>query len=160
MHPEFTYIINALLEERTLELEASLCIANDSLSPTSRVKPFRSMRLLKPCSLGIIIYGPIDLSKDVGSFFEDYELYLQDPVGCKRNVRYCNPHRLPPLDGAVPKFTCDLGKSLQQLIEMDDIGARPDLLESLNSQEVLPETPQPPSIRTSLATYVPNQMYG
>ncbi|KAF2001861.1 hypothetical protein P154DRAFT_521342 [Amniculicola lignicola CBS 123094] len=42
----------------------------------------------------VIIYGPIELFEDIGSFFQECGLYLQDPTGCDRNVPYRNPHRL------------------------------------------------------------------
>ncbi|KAM0511546.1 hypothetical protein ACHAPE_009799 [Trichoderma viride] len=42
----------------------------------------------------MILFGPHSLFEDVGSFFEEYNLYLQDPVGCSQNVLYRNPHKL------------------------------------------------------------------
>lgn len=159
VNPEFTYLTSALLDESTLELEVNFSIAEDSLPSAGRSKPLRSTALSARCSLNIIIYGPIDLFEDIGSFFQDYEMYLQDPVGCKRNVRYCNPHRLPLLDPTATKFTFGLAKPLPQVIEMEDIGTRPELLEILDSQEDLPETSQPPSIRTTLAMQVSNERY-
>ena len=45
-------------------------------------------------SLSAILYGPKWLSEDIGTFCQDSEIYLQDPLGCDRDVLYCNPHRL------------------------------------------------------------------
>lgn len=45
-------------------------------------------------SLSAILYGPKWLSEDIGAFCQDSEIYLQDPLGCDRDVLYCNPHRI------------------------------------------------------------------
>ena len=151
MNPDFTYLTSALLDEKALELEASSSIPEDSSKSVGKAKSQRFPTLSRRCLLNIIIYGPIELFEDVGSFFEDYDLYLQDPVGCKQNLRYCNPHRLPLLDTSVTKFTSDVGKQLTHVVEMEDVDNLPELLDILNSQEDLPETPQPRSIKTTLA---------
>jgi SWI/SNF-related matrix-associated actin-dependent regulator of chromatin subfamily A3 len=111
------------------------------------------------CSLDIILYGPISLSDALCSFIDecneqfedDQKLYLQDPVLCDRNVPYCNPQRLPPLDPTSVVFTFDLANLRQKATEFEDLAPRPELLDLLNSQEDLPEAAQPPAILTSLA---------
>ena len=151
MNPEFTYLISPLLEEKALELEASSSVAEDTSKSVSRGKLRYLPALSRRCSLDVIIYGPVELFEDIGSFFQEYDLYLQDPIGCKRNVRYCNPHRLPLRDTAINKFTFDLAKRIAHGVEMEDVDALPELLDILNSQEDLPETPQPRLIKTTLA---------
>lgn len=39
---------------------------------------------------------------DVGNFLQEYKMFLQDPRGCDRNVRYRNPHRISGLDEEAP----------------------------------------------------------
>jgi SWI/SNF-related matrix-associated actin-dependent regulator of chromatin subfamily A3 len=110
-------------------------------------------RLGKRCTkhwvLNIIIYGPECLVEIVGKFLSRYRVYLQDPVGCDRNVVYDNPHIiLPETNGMVTtaSFESPLG-NLQ--IERLEVG--PDLLTSLMIDEApLPETEAPSSIITSL----------
>ncbi|KAF5553743.1 alpha mannosyltransferase [Fusarium phyllophilum] len=101
------------------------------------------------CTLDIIIYGPLGLSQDVGSFFEEYDLYLQDPVNCKRNVRYHNPHRLS-IDPSDVKYTFDLSKSTAPLATTIDIDDHSDLIDITLSHQDLAEAAQPRSIRTNL----------
>lgn len=151
MNPDFIYLTNALFDEKALELEASSSILEDLSKSAGKGKSQRFPTLSRLCLLNIIIYGPIELFEDVGSFFQDYDLYLQDPVDCKQNVRYCNPHRLPLLDTSVTKFTSDVGKRLARVVEMEDVESLPELLDILDSQEDLPETPSPRSIETPLA---------
>lgn len=52
--------------------------------------------------LSSIIYGPFRLFDHIGDLLEDNELFLQDPRGCDRNVRYRNPHRLSGKDSNAP----------------------------------------------------------
>ena len=151
MDPEFTYLTGALLGESALELEASSSVLDTPSKSIAKDKSQRSIVSTRNCSLSIIIYGPIELFEDIGSFFQDYDIFLQDPVGCERNVQYCNPHRLPSLDATLTKFTSDFAKQSTRVIEMDDVDSHPELLDILNSQEELAETSQPPSLRTTLA---------
>lgn len=60
----------------------------------------RSHRRRSLIPISAILYGPKWLSEDIGAFCQDSEIYLQDPVGCDRDVLYCNPHRLSSDDGA------------------------------------------------------------
>ncbi|KAH8652844.1 SNF2 family N-terminal domain-containing protein [Ilyonectria robusta] len=159
--PDSTYLTTALLEELTLELQVACTVSIDPPKLMSNGKPLRVSGLTSKCSLDIILYGPIELSDAICTFIEECneyledqrKLYLQDPVGCDRNVRYCNPHRLPPLDPECIQFTFDLAHKRQNLVELEDIEPRPELMEILNSQEDLPEALQPPAIATSLERY-------
>lgn len=152
MSPDFTYLTGALLGESTLELEANSSVSEAPSKSLSRGKIQRFSASSRPCSLNIIIYGPVELFEDIGSFFQDHDIFLQDPVGCERNVRYFNPHRLPSLDPMLIKFTFDLtAKPLSHVVELDDVDSRPKLLDILNSQEDLTEKSQPRLVRTMLA---------
>lgn len=162
MSPDSTFLTTALLEESALELQINCKVLLNPPKLTRNNKLLRVSGLTSQCSLDIILYGPIELSKHICTFIEECneyledhcKLYLQDPLGCDRNVRYCNPHRLPPLDPECIQFTFDLTHKQHNLMELEDIGPRPELLEILNSQEDLPEALQPPSIATPLERYV------
>ncbi|KAK7575420.1 hypothetical protein V3481_017380 [Fusarium oxysporum f. sp. vasinfectum] len=146
---EFTYLTNALLSQSEIDLEITCSTLEKSLKSTTQIQVNRISRYPTQCCLDVIIYGPADLFQDVGSFFEEYDLYLQDPVNCKRNVRYCNPHRLP-VDPSAVKYTFDLGNPTAQLTTGIDIDDRSELFDGLFSQPDLAEAAQPRSIRTSL----------
>ncbi|GAB1316916.1 alpha-1,6-mannosyltransferase [Madurella fahalii] len=150
---DFTFLVTNLLDEKELELEVSLSVTEDSMKPAGKPRPQRVVTASRPCSLDIVLYGPMSLFEDIGSYLQDYDIYLQDPVDCKRHVLYCNPHRLPPLDPTAKAFTSDLATLGMHRQEMDDVGARPDLLDILNSQEDLLEARQPPSVKTVLAKH-------
>jgi len=101
----------------------------------------------RAAALTIIVYGPLGLFDDVGDFFQTCNMYLQDPVGCDRNVRYCNPHRLSGLDVEAP-MTLDLDSAHH--MHISEISGNIDLLEGLNAHIDLPETESPPALVTSL----------
>ncbi|KAM0483624.1 hypothetical protein ACHAPX_002116 [Trichoderma viride] len=85
-------------------------------------------------------------------FFEEHNLYLQDPVGCSQNVLYRNPHRLSAESG-VDVWTYDLGKEYTDSINIEITEVRPESVDILNSQEDWAETQQPGSIRTSMKSH-------
>ncbi|RFU28304.1 hypothetical protein B7463_g8046, partial [Scytalidium lignicola] len=122
--PKFTYLTSALLDETKLELEATSSTAENVSKSTNKGKSQRFYGLLKRCTLNITIYGPFELFQDVGSFFQDYDLFLQDPVDFL-------------------KFTYDLTQQPVCIVEMEDVKAHPELLDILNTHEDLPETTQP-----------------
>ncbi|KAG4273276.1 hypothetical protein FPRO04_09882 [Fusarium proliferatum] len=132
---EFTHLTSALFGQSELVLEIN-CSTLDNPSksgpqmPGKRIPGYSSQ-----CTLDIIIYGPPDLSQDVGSFFEEYDLYLQDPVNF-------NPSDV--------KYTFDLGKSTAPLATTIDINDDPELLDIIFSHQDLAEATQPRSIRTPL----------
>ncbi|KAI5465359.1 SNF2 family N-terminal domain-containing protein [Mariannaea sp. PMI_226] len=129
---EFTYVTVALLAENDIVLEAYCSVSENSCGSGARSQAGLIPGYSTKCSLDVIIYGPIELFEDIGSFFEEYNLYLQDPVNPKRNL------------------TFDLGNQLAQPFSVIDLDTRPELLDILYSQEDLAETAQPRSIRTTL----------
>ncbi|VTT78060.1 unnamed protein product, partial [Fusarium fujikuroi] len=146
---EFTHLTSALFGQSELVLEINCSTLDNPSKPGPQMPGKRIPGYSSQCTLDIIIYGPPDLSQDVGSFFEEYELYLQDPINCKQNVRYCNPHRLSVNPSDV-KYTFDLGKSTVQLASTIDINDDPELLDIIFSHQDLAEAAQPRSIRTPL----------
>lgn len=99
------------------------------------------------------MYGPIELFDDIGEYFEENEIFIQDPKGCNRDVRYCNPHRLSSLNLDGPIWTSQLGGNVD-LVETKEISTGPELLDILDSQSNLAEAPQPSAITTILERYL------
>jgi len=162
--PESVFLTSALIDETNLELQATCAVSADTPKVLSSGKRLRVSGATPKCTIEIILYGPPELAEPICEFIEDCnehledgrKLYLQDPAGCDRNVPYRNPQRLPPLDDSAPDtLTLDL-LSLRnnKPIGLEDIEPRPELLELLDSQEDLPEAPQPPAIATALERYV------
>ncbi|PTB57662.1 hypothetical protein M431DRAFT_346954 [Trichoderma harzianum CBS 226.95] len=140
--PEFAYIIDALLDEKELELEITCFTDAMQSSKTRFTTPFST-----PCRLKVTLFGPVSLFEEVGSFFEDHNLYLQDPVNCSRNALYRNPHKLS-VDCGPDLWTSDLDREHSNFVMTETTQPRPELIDTLNSQEDLVETKQPGSIRS------------
>lgn len=156
--PDSTYLTSALLEETDLEIQVSCTVSIEKPKLLSSGKALSMPMATSKCSLDIILYGPKVLSEPICEFIDEsneyledgHKLYLQDPVGCERNVPYCNPHRLPPLNPDSIQYTFDLASKRQYFVELDITHARPELLDLLDSQEELPEAFQPSAIATTL----------
>lgn len=111
--------------------------------------------LNKKGTLQIIIYGPYDLYEEVGSFFENHDIYLQDPLECQRDIPYCNPHRLSRADPSTFLTTSMVAQLFAMTSNLlHDVKTLPELLDILNSLEDLSEATQPRSIKTTLAKFV------
>jgi len=149
-----TFLTSALLAAEGLELEITASCVNDQITNNRGKRGISVQCPSRPCRLNIIIYGPSDLSDEIGGAFQECDIYLQDPIGCSRDVRYCNPHRLPPAGPSAPVFTSSLTAPAAAPGGMWDLVARPQLLDILDTQDDLAEAPQPPSIRTPLAKSV------
>jgi SWI/SNF-related matrix-associated actin-dependent regulator of chromatin subfamily A3 len=119
------------------------CKAEISRQPTT-YKTLKSSY----CSayVSVIIYGPLDLFEDIGKYFEDHALYLQDPRGCDRNVPYRNPHCLWSEDEVVP-LTLDLA---QQPVYLEPARNGLGLLADLESNDYEDESEAPPALKTVL----------
>ncbi len=145
---DYIDVIQALLDEPRLRLQAT-CSIQDAQSKT---KAQRYGPLSLPCVVSIIVYGPGSLIDNVGGFFQDVEMYLQDPKGCDTNLKYCNPHRLSSLHIDDCPMTFDLdrpGANIDQTL-FQNMSAESDVLDVLDTQEHLPEAPQPELILPSL----------
>ncbi|OIW26473.1 hypothetical protein CONLIGDRAFT_620305 [Coniochaeta ligniaria NRRL 30616] len=148
----FLHITNALLEEKNLELqvhcirtEPLLLLARNSIAKRPSHAPPQSVN----CSLSITMYGPMELFDEVGDFFEANDIFIQDPKGCNREVRYCNPHRLSSLNLDGSTWTSQFDGNVD-LADMKDVTTGPELLDLLDSQSNLAETSQPSAIATIL----------
>jgi len=109
-----------------------------------------------PYSVSVIIYGPIEMFDDIGIFFQECGLYLQDPIRCDRNVPYRNPHRL-----SVPEDQVQLTFDLMQ--SRSDSSTRqlhkPDSLDGLIIHRELLELETPHLLKTQLLPYFPLMLW-
>jgi len=149
---EDNHLTSALLEEPAIELDVK-CVPAPGQPAEPGPKQISSVSGRGvPCSISITLYGPMELFDDVGQFFQSNDIYLQDPHLCSRNVKYCNPHRLPPEDPASCIWTSELEKkTAPQLSEPHIYNTTQGLLHLLESHVDIPETQQPPFIRTTMA---------
>jgi hypothetical protein len=151
VQPGYLHITNALIEEENLELQIqyvaapSVAPTNDSASNNANQDQLQPPRP----SLFITMYGPMELYDEIGEFFQSNDIFLQDPANCSRIVRYCNPHRLSSADPNNYQWTSELSPG-HLMLEMKDISAGPDIIDLLDSEVDLAETPQPPAIETLL----------
>ncbi|KPM37325.1 hypothetical protein AK830_g9236 [Neonectria ditissima] len=147
---DYTHLTYALLDEPEVKLQ--LTCSRDVSQALKHAKSRVSKLLVQaiPCSVSIVIYGPRDMFDEIGTFFQTNEMYLQDPRECDRNVRYYNPHRLSAVALDSCPWTFELKSHFNQPMEMTIIDPQPDLLDLMNSHDLLPETPQPLAIQTSL----------
>jgi hypothetical protein len=144
IQPEHSQMLQGLLEEESLVIHI-VCIIGDK---TSSKKRARSVAL-QPCTLELSVYGPKDLFDDIGSWFQDYEIYLQDPRICHLEAKYCNPQRLSSDNlGTSPLVSEVVTRTL--VLMPKEVPELHDFLELLSSHVDLEETPQPSAIRATL----------
>lgn len=135
---EHGQMIQGLLDEETLDLYVSCTIQNsqNSASQKTRSAPLR-------CTLQITVYGPLELFGEIGTWFEEYQVYLQDPRDCHVDVRYHNPHRLSSY--VLPSFplVSEVVSNGSKVLHLETMPQQEDLLDMLGSYDDLEETIQP-----------------
>jgi len=98
--------------------------------------------------LSVILYGPLRIFEHVGEYLDACGVYLQDPEGCNRNVRYRNPHRL---SGLFPDAPWTIEQEMDRLnYQYETIQRSVDYLAEVDSKQDLPETAAPCSLMTPL----------
>lgn len=144
-----SYLVMALLDEPELVLDIT-CRKNSAAAPkqSRSTQANGAVPSTSGCLVDITLYGRASLFEDVGSFFEDHDVHLQDPESCKYDVPYQNPHKLPRNDGRV-RMTSELGNKRAPILFIEDQRGT-DLLDELTSHQDLAEAAQPPSIRSQL----------
>jgi SWI/SNF-related matrix-associated actin-dependent regulator of chromatin subfamily A3 len=100
--------------------------------------------------MNTIIYGPEDLHDSVGDYALSCGIFLQDPVDCDRNVFYSNPQVL--CRSGERLMTYDLA-SLNRAPEIEKFISQDDIFSKLSSDDYLPLTEAPDTIRTTLYRY-------
>lgn len=145
--PDYSQMIQELLNETYLELHVS-CIT-DGFRSVNAQKPPRGPSTIS-CSLEISVYGPLEVFEELGTWFEHYQVYLQDPRECHQEVRYCNPHRLSTDDITSCPLLSDVISQSSNPLQLELIAQQSDLLDELCNHQNLEETPQPSVIKREL----------
>jgi hypothetical protein len=145
---EHCSMIETLLQDGTIIMTVA-CIPEVQ----SKGKTKTRSRLMLPCTLEITIYGPLDLFEEIGEWFQDCEVYLQDPDKYQLDAKYCNPQRMSSYDLSLCLMVSEvISRSL--VLAPTEIPAPLDYLDILSSQVELAETPQPSIIRANLKKLV------
>ncbi|KAF1954514.1 hypothetical protein CC80DRAFT_448709 [Byssothecium circinans] len=126
-------MIDGLLGEQSLVLY-TLC--KPDLTQKSRPTALTQLS----CSLEIAVYGPLELCEEIGSWFEDYDVFLQDPRICHLDVRYCNPQKLSTHNSEPTLTVSQIIAQSSARVHFQELNDRPDLLEIISGQEDLEET--------------------
>ncbi|KAI0867563.1 SNF2 family N-terminal domain-containing protein [Hypoxylon argillaceum] len=142
IHTEYAQMLEGMMDENSLDLHI---ICTVDARPATK-KRGRS-HIMWPCTLDITVYGPFELFDEIGNWFRDYEVHLQDPRVCHLDTLYCNPQRL----SSVPPWSLvSQVVSQRALLAPREVPERPDFLDILSSQVDLEETAQPLAIHTIL----------
>ncbi|KAI0804448.1 SNF2 family N-terminal domain-containing protein [Xylaria sp. FL0064] len=105
-------MLQAMLDEPAILLQVD-CTVDDMNN--DRPKRSRCTSRIITCSLTIVLYGPLSLSEELGIFFQSYDIYLQDPRHCDRDVSYCNPHRLSSADHMSLPMTSEISSMTETI---------------------------------------------
>jgi SWI/SNF-related matrix-associated actin-dependent regulator of chromatin subfamily A3 len=135
-------ILQALSEDDSIDMHITLLLPSQCSS--KRVKTTRSRWHF--CT--VILYGPEFICGDVDTFCQTCDLYLQDPIGCERNVLYRNHHRMSSSEDRA-RFTFEL-----QTIDTEKAVVTKlqysNLLDALVSSRLLFELETPSNLSTQL----------
>lgn len=146
LHTDYGQMVQGLLDDETLKL---FVVCSPSRAGRN-LKKSSSLSAAVPCSLQIVVYGPSDLSEEIGSWFQDYDVYLQDPRVCHLDAKYCNPHRLSFNELTRCPLLSEVVSKPQSLMQLSEVCLKPDLLDTLSDNPNLEETCQPISITSTL----------
>jgi hypothetical protein len=102
--------------------------------------------------LGVTIYGPRRRLSEVGDVMTQIGCYLNDPVGCDRNVPYVNPQCLFSLHEQ-PPMTFDL-------VQMQRTGASLDVLAGFETSDSFELAASPIALHTELKRRAPRPGVG
>ncbi len=94
------------------------------------------------------------IEEAVGDFLSRRRMYLQDPLGCDRNVLYRNPHIT--YHGMEDIVMTELLESAPGTLEIERLEVGPDLLAQLmEDEDPLQETEAPTGVETHLFRLAP-----
>ena len=133
-------MIHGILEEPALEIYVS-CSIDSSIAAKQQLRG--SMQT--PCTLEITLYGPADLSEEIGDWFQEYDVFLQDPRVCHRDTTYCNPQKMASYELTSCPMLSEVVKQTSRSLDLQVV-VRPDLLDVLSGQPELPAAIQPQAI--------------
>lgn len=140
-------MIQGLLNEESLQLFAYCSKETEALHG-------RAAASSQLCTLEITFYGPGELFNDIGSWFQEYSVYLQDPKRCDLDVMYYNPHRLSSSSRMLCPHVSQVVLMGSNLVQFHEIDEKPDLLDIISGQDDLEETMAPKVIRAELHKWV------
>jgi hypothetical protein len=126
------------------ELILQYVLSSTPIAPTTDRKSFQNTSQF----LGVTIYGPRSRFSDVGDFMTQAGCYLDDPVGCDRNVPYMNPQCLFSLHEP-PQMTYEL-QPLQHPHISNFTRASLDILSGFETTDDLELSAHPTALRTEL----------
>lgn len=126
-------MVDGLLSEKDLILHAS---CTPELPPSQRHDTALSQI---SCSIDITVYGPLEFFDEIGDWFQDYDMFLQDPRACNLDVRYLNPHRLSSDKFNTAMLVSQVIMQSSTHFNFQEIYERPDLLDLISGQENLEE---------------------
>lgn len=140
-----------LQDEDDLELQTYVVPTRSHEPPKDRAKrPSKELMpsRIRPISLSVVLYGPMEIFEAIGEFFEQCSEYLQPPLHCDRNLFYRNPQSLSGKDSN-PPLTFQLQAELCHS-QIETMVQCPDPSAALETEDALQETEAPSSIKTSL----------
>src|SRR5262249_42632298 len=98
-------------------------------------------------TLTVILYGKLSLFDPMGDLIGRNGLFLLDPIGCDRVVRYMNPHRLSSLDPGVVWTAIEQPGFIEP---MEYLSNAVDFFNNFETGEDLAEAEGPAALRTCL----------
>ena len=138
-------VLRLLDEDEDIELQLSFSVTQQCAKLSRRSQSKKTVDIV---CLSVIIYGSLELFDDIGDFFQEKNIYLQDPKFCDRNVEYRNPHRLSGLDSYVPMTLELTAETISRTIQIAPEPA--DILLDFESGAELAETESPRFLRNPL----------
>ncbi|WQF88244.1 Putative helicase, P-loop containing nucleoside triphosphate hydrolase, SNF2-like domain superfamily [Colletotrichum destructivum] len=138
-------MIQELLDDDLLRL-FTMC----TVSETSDTRKANQRFIQMHCNLEITVYGPFSEFEEIGNWFQEYDVYLQDPVHCHLDAPYANPHKLSSNDLTWCPMVWQVVSQSSDQVFLKDITDRIDMLDMLNSRSDLEEANQPTVIATEL----------
>lgn len=145
LHVDYGQMMQMLLDDQTMKLFVTCSTSRIERSSRNSLKRSTPM----PCTLDIVVYGPSSFHKEIGPWFEQFDIFLQDPRICHLDAKYFNPHRLSADLNCCQLLSEVISKSAVP-IQFSEISQRPDLLSILSECQDLEEAPQPAIIESNL----------
>jgi hypothetical protein len=148
-HIDHRQMMQGLLEDPGLELFVT-CTSSTFEQTRSSLKG----SMVTQCTLDVVVYGIFSLYEEIGSWFEAYDIFLQDPRVCHQDTKYLNPHRLSSDGEGRCLMVSEVVTKASTMVQLSEIRPRPDLLRTFDVTQDLEEAPQPARVKTNLKRYV------
>ncbi|PQE23247.1 hypothetical protein CJF31_00006988 [Rutstroemia sp. NJR-2017a BVV2] len=147
IRPKYSNIFHALKDMNLATTQYYCTVEMQDEKTQGKVEDHEKRSQIK-VFLSVIFYGVMEAYEYVGEFFQECQMYLQDPFHCDRDVKYMNPHMLrrreeEPITTASIIFesvTCLAGNVSPQI----------DLFTVLRNEDNIEEAETPMAIKTCL----------